>query len=106
MEFTMGRKPRRQYTDEFREEVAKLVLDGEKSLPQVARELAIPKGTVTNWVRAVQEARGTVPQLVDGRELDKSERDELLRLRRENERLRQERDILKKAAAFFAKENL
>jgi transposase-like protein len=102
----MGRRQKRQYTAEFRDEVVKLLVNGEKSVAQVARELAIPKGTLDNWMRKAKEASGELPELVGTSTLSKTEREELLHLRRENERLRQEREILKKAAAFFAKENL
>jgi transposase len=102
----MGGRQTKQYTAQFRDEVTKLVLNGEKTAAQVARELGIPKGTLAYWVREARERRGEPPEVVDGSELTKSEKDELLRLRRENEQLRQERDILKKAAAFFAKESL
>jgi transposase len=102
----MVRRRKRQYTAEFRDEVVKLVLSGDKSIGRVARELAIPKGTLDNWLAKAKEARGELPDLVGTSTLSKTEREELLHLRRENDRLRQERDILKKAAAFFAKENL
>ena len=102
----MGKRPRRQYTPGFREEVVKLVLDGSRTLTDTARELSIPPGTLGMWLRKAREAHGESPASGDTGEISNSEREELRRLRRENERLRQEREILKKAAAFFAKEHL
>lgn len=102
----MGQKPRRQYTPEFRAEVVKLVLDGSRTLTGIARDLAIPPGTLGMWLRKARDARGESPASAGTGEISQSEREELRRLRRENERLRQEREILKKAAAFFAKEHL
>ena len=46
----MGPRRRKQYTAEFREEIVKLILSGEKSVPRVSREFAVPKGTVQNWM--------------------------------------------------------
>ena len=102
----MGQKPRRRYTPEFRAEVVKLVLDGSRTLNGIARELAIPPGTLGSWLRKARDAQGESLESAGAGEISKSEREELRRLRRENERLRQEREILKKAAAFFAKEHL
>jgi transposase len=101
----MGRQRQKRYTAEFREELVKLVLSGEKSVARASREFAIPKGTLQNWVTTEKESRGDAPELVGTSKLSRTEREELLHLRRENDRLRQERDILKKAAAFFAKES-
>ena len=97
----MERRERRKFTDEFKAETVRLVLEGGRTAGAVARDLDLTESAVRNWVRQAQIEAGRGP---DGA-LTKAEREELTRLRRENRRLRQEREILKKAAAFFAKEN-
>ena len=77
---------------------AQLVLDEEKTIGAVARELDLTPSALGNWVR---QARADRSQGKTG--LTTEERTELARLRKENRELRMERDILKKAAAFFAK---
>ena len=97
----MTKRKRRAFTDEFKQETVRLVREGGKSIPQVARDLDLTESSLRNWVQQanIDEGRG-----IRG-ELTTSEREELQRLRRENKRLQMEREILKKAAAFFAKEN-
>ena len=96
----MERRKRRSFTPEFRADAVRLAREGSKSLPQVAKDLDLTESALRNWVR---EADGG-----DGREsagaLSTAEREELVRLRKENRQLQMERDFLKKAAAFFAKE--
>ena len=94
------RRPRRQFTDEFRESVVRLVLDEGKSTCAVARELDLTPSAVGNWVR---QARADRSHGQTG--LTTTEREELTRLRKENRILLEEREILKKATAFFAKQN-
>ncbi len=95
----MGASPRR-YPDAFRAEAVELVRAGERSIPQVARDLGINEQSLRNWVkRAEIDAGRGAPG-----ELSTDERAELTRLRRENCLLQQERETLKKATAFFAKE--
>src|SRR5690606_33666347 len=79
-----------------REEAVRLVRESGKSIESVARDLGVGSETLRRWVRRAEqdEASGLTP----------SEREDLLRLRREVKILREEREILKKAAAFFAKE--
>jgi len=76
-------------------------LDGGKPIPEVARDLDLTESALRLWVRRAQADRG------EGKpgELTTVEREELQRLRREVKELRLEREILKKAAAFFAREN-
>lgn len=88
---------RRSFTAEFKDEAVKLVTERGLCVAQAARDLNIGESTLGRWVQKVE---GQVP----GEALRWSEREELNRLRRENERLREDREILKKAAAFFAKE--
>ena len=94
------RKKRRKYTPEFRIEAVRLV-EGGLSISQAARDLSIPLSVLCDWVKAAEKAKAP-PAAGDVTPL---EREELLRLRKENEQLRMEREFLKKAAAFFAKEH-
>lgn len=95
-----GRRTRRQFTEEFKEGAVRLVLDEGKSVSAVARELDLTASALGLWVKHAHAERS------HGRTgLTKAEREELTVLRRDNRVLREERDILKKAAAFFAKQN-
>lgn len=86
------------YPPEFRQEAVRLARTGEIPVGQVARDLGIADQTLRNWIAQADVDEGRK----DG--LTGAEREELLRLRRENKVLREEREILKEAAAFFAKE--
>jgi transposase-like protein len=97
------KRKRRVFTAEFKAEVVRLVNMGGKSVAQVAAELDLGQTAVRAWVKraevdAGKHAPGQGPLTTD-------ERDELRRLRRENKRLEMEREILKKATAFFARES-
>lgn len=92
----MGRPSK--YPDEFREEAVRLVRQSDSSVAKVARELGINAETLRTWVRADEVETG------DRAGLTKAERAELVELRRKVKRLEQEREILGKAAAFFARE--
>ena len=93
-------RPRREFDDEFKAGAVRLVLDEGQSVGRVARELDLTESAFRNWVRQARADR------TKGRTgLTGVEREELRRLRKENRRLRVERDVLKKAAAFFAKES-
>lgn len=93
------RRPRRRFTDEFKQQAVRLVLDEGKSVGAVARELDLVASALGSWVKQAQADR------TKGRTgVTTAEREELARLRKENRILREEREILKKAAAFFAKE--
>ena len=95
---TRSRRPRRRFTDEFKQQAVRLVLDEGKSVTAVARELDLVASALGNWVKQAQADRSR------GRTgLTSAEREELTRLRREVRILEEERTILKKAAAFFAK---
>ncbi len=96
---------RRQFTSEFKLEAVRLVTEGGRSIPQAARELGIRPDMLRNWKRQAEGRAGFSPSDVfPGSGHQTSQEEELQRLRRENERLRQERDLLKKAAAYFAKD--
>jgi transposase len=91
----------RQYTDEFREEAVGLVLESKSSITEVARDLGVSAWTLRGWVNKYrQRSRLGQPRRAETVE------EENRRLKRELAMLRQERDILKKAAAYFAKEQL
>jgi transposase len=93
----MSRKPRRKYTKQFKADAVRLVREGSGSQSDVARHLGIGPSLLSAWVlraESKEEVKGT---------LDPKEQAEVERLRREVEQLRMERDFLKKAAAFFAK---
>lgn len=92
-----GTTPR--YPPEFKSEAVRLVCSSEKSVPQLAKELGVSDNSLRNWVRQAEIDEGNREGLTT------DEREELKRLRRENKVLKQERDFLKKAAVFFAKED-
>ena len=92
-------KTRRRFTSEFKAEAVKLLAEGGKPLQQVAAELGVHANQLRMW-RNEQLAAGSAEALAQR----KAEAAELARLRRENKRLEQENEILKRAAAFFARE--
>ena len=94
------RRPRRKYTDEFKAQTVRLVLDEGKSVAAVARDLELTESSLRNWV---EQARADRTHGKTG--LTTAEREELARLRKQNRVLQEEREILKKAAAFFAKQS-
>jgi transposase len=96
--------PQGRYTKEFREEAVKLVTEERLSLPEAARRLSLPPSTLATWVKAYKAGRlGEVGKTY--RPLTEIEM-ELARTKRELVEAKMERDILKKAAAYFAKESL
>ena len=104
MERTRPRKqprPRRSYTDEFKAGAVALVLTEGRRISDVARDLDLTQSALSGWVKQAKVDSGKGPTGA----LTTAEREELTRLRRENRELLMERDILKKAAAFFAKES-
>ena len=95
------KRPRRSFTDEFKAGAVRLVLGEGKTIPQVARDLDLTESSLRNWV---EQARADQGKGKPGA-LTTAEREELAALRKKVRQLELERDILKKAAAFFAKEN-
>jgi len=96
--------PQGRYTKEFREEAIKLVIDEKLSWAEAAHRLSIPVSTIGNWMKAYKEGRlGNIGQSY--RPLSEIEI-ELARTKKELAEVKMERDILKKAAAYFAKESL
>ena len=95
---SQSRRSRRRFTDDFKQQAARLVLDEGKSVSAVARELDLVPSALGNWVKQTEADR------TKGRTgLTTTEREELARLRKQVRVLEEEREILKKAAAFFAK---
>jgi transposase len=96
--------PYGKYTKEFREEAVKLVTEGNMSIPDAARSLSLPPSTLGSWVKAYKAGKlGEVGKAQ--RPLTEIEM-ELAKTKRELAEVKMERDILKKAAAYFAKESL
>ena len=95
------RRARRSFTPEFKAEAVRLCKLGDRTIAQVAKDLDLTETALRAWVKEADErASSAKPET-----LATSERDELLELRKRVKRLEMEREILKKAAAFFAKEN-
>jgi transposase len=97
----MAKRKRRSFTPDFKQDAVRLCKVGDRSIAQVAKDLDLTETALREWVKLAEVDAGKgAPDA-----LTSNEREELQRLRRENKRLQMEREILKKAAAFFAKEN-
>jgi transposase len=96
----MSDRKRNSYAPAYRREAARLVIDTDRSIAVVAREIGVGTQVLGRWV-AVERSRMDAPP----RAVDADERAELERLRVENAELRMDREFLKKAAAFFVSEN-
>ena len=94
----MAKRQKTIYTIEFKQSSAKLAVESEQSVSKTAKDLGLSDSTLYNWIAKFYPDRQTQPQDKD------SLQQELKQLRKENARLTQERDILKKAAAYFAGE--
>ena len=92
-------RTRPPYPPEFRREAIRLLRSGDRSVKQLAGELGCTEQTLRNWLRQDEADRGERSDL-----LSSDERKRLRELERENRVLKQEREILKRAAAFFARE--
>ncbi len=90
---------RRQYTPEFKQEAVRLITEGGVSMARAARDLGISRSLLGKWKRQIEDAKETGHRVFPGHGNPLDE--ELVRLRREVKILRQERDILKKAALIF-----
>ena len=95
MQETTPKRPRKKYTAEFRADAVQLATAPNTTIAQTARDLGIGDTLLRVWIKAASNPKDS---------LTDSERTELAQLRRENRRLKEEREILKKAAAFFARE--
>ena len=97
---------RTKYSKEFRDSTVQLILNNNESVMKVAADLDLNSQTLYNWISRYKKAHD-IPLKENHRQTIKEPVDEeLKRLRRENKILKQERDILKKATAYFAKETL
>jgi transposase len=92
-------RPRRAFTPEFKAEIVELCQRGDRTIGQVAKDFDLTETAVRAWVKQAELDAGS---RTDG--LTSDERAELAQLRRENRRLREDNDILKRATAFFARE--
>ncbi len=93
---------RKRYCAEFKREAVELVTNGDYTISEASRNLGLPRGMLGRWRREqLQKQQNAFP----GTGRKSGEEDELSRLREENRRLKLEREILKKAAAFFARES-
>jgi transposase len=92
------RRERRAFTDQYKSDVVALCRTSGKSIGQVCRDMGLSETAVRRWIAQAEVDRGKREGLTTG------ERQELTELRKENRALREERDLLKRAAAFFARE--
>ncbi len=100
----MKRGPQGRYSKEFGEEAVKLVTEEGLSVPETGRRLSLPPSTIVSWVKRFKAGKlGEIGKTY--RPLTEIEM-ELAKVKKENAELRMERDILKKAAAYFARESL
>jgi len=95
------RRARRSFTPDFKAEAVRLCRAGDRSVPQVAKDLDLTETALREWVKQAAVDAGAGPSDA----ITTEEREELRELRKRVKRLEQEREILKKAAAFFAKES-
>ena len=97
------KRTRQNYTTEFIQDAVQLVTEQGYGCTEVARRLGINRSNVTRWVR---EYRQNTEKTANGQQDSSELKAEIRRLKKENQRLQMEREILKKAAAFFAKESV
>src|SRR5437868_5127163 len=101
MEKKKQRRKRRAFTPEFKAEAVRLCKVGDRTVTQIAVDLDLTESALREWMKRADIDAGKGPPEA----LTTAEREEMARLRRENKRLTMERDILKAAATFFAKES-
>ncbi len=100
----MSKRTNNRYSKELRIEAVKVVVDGGISVYEASRQLSLPKSTLENWVKAFKA--GKINDIGGQRRPLTDVEQELACVKRELAQVRQERDILKKAAAYFAKESM
>ncbi len=93
-----GHQERRKFDQDFKEGAVRLVREAGRPIAQIAKDLGINPGTLANWVALDRQAKDGTGQL------NKDERIELARLRRENAELAMERDVLKRSVALWVKD--
>ncbi|MFJ8015099.1 transposase [Streptomyces sp. NPDC096339] len=98
------RRPRRQFTPEFKAEIVELCRRGDRSVPEVVKDFDLTETAVRLWVAQAQGQGQESEPKVQESDLELNERAELAALRRENRGLREDVEILKRATAFFARE--
>ncbi|GGQ43236.1 MULTISPECIES: transposase [Streptomyces] len=89
-------RPRRQFTADFKAEIVEMCLRGDRSVPEVVKDFDLTETAVRLWLAQADESH-------QPKDLERDERAELAELRRENRRLREDIEILKRATAFFAR---
>lgn len=99
----MARKKHQAYTEEFRREAVKRSEKPGVTQAQVAKELGVSAQQIANWKRQFKRLSDKQFNSLDGVDYSKKESEEMRRLRRENKRLQEEMDFLKKVSAYFAK---
>ncbi len=99
MEEQQTRRPRRKFSDEFKRDAVEIVRTSDRSIAEVARELGIYDSSLGTWVRQDRVDRGEREGMYS------NDKDRLLELERDNARLRMERELLKRAVAFWVKES-
>ncbi len=99
MEEHQTRRPRGKFSNEFKRDAVEIVRSSDRSIAEVARELGIYDSSLGSWVRQDQVDRG------EREGVSSNDKDRLLELERENARLRMERELLKRAVAFWVKES-
>ncbi len=97
----MKKRVKTKYNTEFRERAVKMVINSEKSTAQIAKDLGVKSTTLYSWVNQIKSSNA--PIVVQSNE---QMFDELIRLKKELAEVKEQRDILKKATAYFAKESL
>ena len=99
----MARRKRRKFNPEFKAKAVRLARVGDRSIQQIATDLDLTESALRNWIHQAEVDAGQAQSAPDA--LTSAEKSELSELRREVKKLRQERDILKAAATYFAKES-
>ncbi len=97
----MARRKRREFSPQFKADAVRLVTTGGKTIAEVTKQFDLTESALREWVRRAEADAGRGPPDA----LTTAERAELVELRKRLKRVEMERDILKKATAFFAKEN-
>lgn len=101
----MARNKTKSYSESFRREAVRLADLPDRTAVDVAEELGLHVGQIYNWRTQFSKLSKKQFKVVEGVDYSKEESEEIRRLKKENAKLREERDFLKKATAYFAKEN-